>query len=358
MAGEDENLITHTGEQPVPAAKKPAETDRTIDDLLESLGGGALGDDDIMLKAFKLDKKTGDKIWCATYSVSDMPLEPKLAEFGGGAYRVEVWAKTERGNKAPRGHVRFLLDESIRPKPKDSETKPAPDMAAVVDTMFGKFAEVLKQVTDAGNSKLEAVLARVAPAGGALQQGAITVDHLMALAPMIQKLSGGAPGDPIAQLMQFAKMKEQLRELFADGGGGEGWGPNTALRALETLKEVLINKGQAGMAPGAASNPTAPDGGAMADLATQLKAALVYLCGKAAKGRNAAEMAEDVLDQIPDQYDDQLFELLGDTDAQAVTNLAGLHADVLQYRAWFESFCAAVRSRFTDEPEASAPAPD
>lgn len=328
--------------------------DKTIDDVLESLGGAE--GDDITLKVFRKDE-AGARRWIWDYELSDLPLERKLAErAGGGDYTVEIWGKTPNGGHriSKRGSARILIEKTVKAKPQaaDAPAAPAADLAAVLkETMSGMQSVMLsavERVAQSSDAKIEQVLQRIQTAGPGA--GALTLQSVLEILPIVKQLIGGGESkSPLQQLKELAALKSDLAELIGEGGG-DGWNAGTAMKVLEGLKDLVRTRPPA--PPAERVHVPSPDTDAthegLAMFEAQIKEHLLYLCSKAAKGRNASELADDTMDLIPDAFDDQLLEWLGDSDAAAVENLARICPEVANFKPWFTSFCTALRSHYDD----------
>lgn len=311
--------------------------ERTVQDVLESLGGVA--DDDVTLKVWRRDRRNGSKEWCADYTLADLPLESVIAEqHGGGHYVVQVWLPNPgRRGASPRGSATIRISDSVRPAAKQVEASASPQIN--VEQLVEKLAVGI-------TSALQPVLAKVAAPAASPING-ISLEQLATL----QKLFGGAQQqkDPIQQMREFAELKKVMAEVFGEGGGGDDTLDRIG-RIFEGMKELAQQRAAVGGAAAVPGIPSPDDIDQEAHMLQMvIREQLAGLCFAASSGSNATQSAQLVMERIPEQYDSKLLEILGETDAEAVNNLVAIYPGVEQHRAWFTSFCAAMRNAY--EPD-------
>ena len=323
--------------------------------VLDALGA-EIGTD-ILLKIYRKDAKTNKREWVTDARPENLPLEPMIqAEFGGGAYEIDVYGPTPGGSKSRKKTIPLPI----------AQRRELPAVAAAgapldIDKLFTKMAEqqsnTLKQVTELLTLKMENMVLK----SGGGQQG-LGVKDLLEMFSLFKELSPQSKASsPIEMFKEMAALKDLMPDLFGSGNGMTGW--DAMLKGVQTLADAA--KATAGNAaarlpaPGAAAVHADPpagdvesfDEGENVDMfAMVLRGKLTDLCERAADDRNPGVYAQVALDEIPDAYYPKLVEFLGADDLKAVDKLVAICPQVAQFRPWFVEFCAEIRAEL--EPDA------
>ena len=300
-----------------------------------------------------------------------------------------------RGN--PFNKILYIEKENEAPKAAPSNGQP--DVVALMRAMQEGMA--------AQNSRNEAFMQRMMEMQMSLAQARSAApaaasgdplamfEKLMLMQTMFQRFApmlgapaaaaAAVPTDPMAQIIGTMLVMKEMRSIMGDGGGDEGGeesgflgtlkqlgGPALALLAEnEKTKRAILERGGlpskkrvavapkpgAPAQPAQASQPATVESTAsevtqgeddpMSILAfrEQLKA----LCEMAAEGADAASAATLVLEQIPDEYDDQLGDLVSDENAASFQSKIGtLYAGCKQHAVWFEQLRVAINAAYDD----------
>lgn len=291
--------------------------------------------------------------YVGTYQRDTFSPDLLQSEWGGGNFTLRV--KNSRGEYV--GSRQIVLAG-------EAHHKAAPPVPVVSQQSHGgsaatELAPILKAMQESSNSQIALLTSLVT---GLINKPAPVpppatdpLDIIEKLAPILRPEKGGGndAGDAVKLLLQGVELGKEL----GGGGGGEAGFADVMLKGLDTVKGLAAShpvpspRPTPKPVPRSAGNvpaqepvrpaPVNPEASPMVKLLQWMNQQVKLLVYQAARGKSPALYAELFLDNLPPFLTEaQVRERM--TSETALDDLAGINAEVLQYRPWFEEFRRAV----------------
>jgi len=338
MAGKKKTVITETEVEKEPEAEQP-ETSQTpqevIDTDLETLMA-EIGPQTKKVSLYRQDDKSATKWHYLTkQDVSEFTMETVKQEFGGGNYKARFI--DERGVYITQ--FLFSIDPRFRPQlvlPSASALLPTPYSPSTEG--MGEIREILKL-----NTQILAKLMERKESDPLDQMGKL----VGVIAPLIQRESA-----PTSTGMGFDKAFEIFKQGMDMGQmiNGDSYLPvveKMGMPILNMLGELVKNgktvQGKIAQSvpstvPVSQSNPTPKP--QLTQQPTTLEGYLQYyipqLIQLAKADKDPSLYADFVLDQIPENFLDQLYQLL--QQPNLIEQLVAVQPEIKNYEQWFKDF--------------------
>lgn len=271
---------------------------------------------------------------------------------------------SQKGARGVRFNSVFVVQRKNEPANQSNNSQDSTSILAAVQKMMAdsqaRSDALLREIMANRNQ---------APATDPTQTAIAMVAAMSGMIGQLTKSVGpAAAATPVSGLMEMVTAMKAMRELSDDfGGGGNSGSDDSALgiiRAIGPMAQPLITamannvnqkpvpqrvvKTLAGPhpelarvvnpvpkpAPAHAPAPQSPMTFEDKEMLTQIAPQLNTLCDMAASGTDPIEVAEMVMEMIPDQYDEQLFMLV--SSEKFVKRLAMFNKRVLDHAEFFE----------------------
>lgn len=296
-------------------------------------------------------------------------------------------------------------NEPQRAAPTPGQTDVAALMRSMSEMMATQQArndQLLQQIM---KMQMDALSARVQPvASPGTSDPMQFMERMMLMQATMQRMQSifaapaapaGTPVDPMAQLLSTMRTMKQVQEMMA-GNTQPAEGDDSLLSGISKLagpvlglltenektKRVMIEKGMVrravpanrhAPAPGAAHAPvtvgaardaTATTGGSAEESSTdgaeemnlaQIRDTLKSLCEMAAEGTTPEDAAALVLDQLPEESDQQIAALVSEENkVRFLSTISTAYAGCREHAEWFEQLRVCLDAAFESDPDATA----
>lgn len=298
-----------------------------------------------------------------------------LADYGGGNYRIRVYNEHTKlvRNVAieieePRGGAKPRLQEAPSVIPAPAPTNNAEILTAVSQLAtamqtamlqgFERLATTLAPKQESRGDWLEELIRMktlFAPAGGG-------VDNVNTLMKMFDFVKEAMPREGESSTADvFRDLVKEFAPVLAQAAQQRGMNGAPILAAPPLAPGAAprrpVSAGPVGAAtptppaptaPAPVAEPVAPVITEHDEMSLKLRFAVGFLIQKAEQGRAADEIADTVLDMLPEEMYDALAET---PTPEVISHLSALDARVVTHSEWFAALHAAVKERLTVDPE-------
>lgn len=324
-----------------------------LDSVVSELGGDG-GEDDILLKVYRVVAHKKDQ-FCFNAFPIDLPLEPRLiSEYGGGDYNVRVMIPTANGRgKSLKRQIQISIAEKIESSAGIQQQYQQPQNGLsgqeIVDLMGRNNMDMMRMLKE---SQLESQLKTQELMLSVFNKKDDSPSIVEQLALLKQLMPEPERVDPMNMLNQMMDMHRNVKAEFSEEPKSE-----TELGALMEGVNGLI-----GLAKVSGSNDKNPQQNPQQPqeenknvnviekfaMEKMVRNHLTVMTQKAEQGKTPELYADLTIEEVPTKYHKTLYELVGENNTDAFNRICELCPEAAAHPQWFEQYINAIREYFKD----------
>ncbi len=334
-----------------------------LDNVITALGADSVTD--ILLKVYHLNDITNKEEWCFDCDPEALPLENRLLSvYGGGEFAVRVMTPTPEGRKSLKRKIKISIAKPVE-KDKQEIDNSGDNLKNVMSSMMEVMSknqtnmmQMFRESQLESQNKTQELLITVLgnkdnqPVQPTLLE---TMAALKALTPDTK--------DPLVVFGEMMKMNREIKEEMtpetppAEGSFGQLMeGANklmdmasNAPKAPPQMAPQQVHQQQPTLKPPEQLEKEQQDMNALMKM--KLKSSLNMLNEKAKTDSNPALWADVTIEEVPEQYYQQLMDALGENDEQGFINLMSINPVIEPNKEWFIAFIGEIRAAFVESKE-------
>ncbi len=339
-------IVENDGEEPV-------EREDLLSGVLDELGIDGSGD--VLLKVYHVNEY-GKDAHCFDCTPDGLNgIEDRLrAAYGKGDYKIKIFTPTPQGRKSCKSTVKLSLEVPNEEHVAKEINNDGTNIRDMMNTMLAATqANTTNMLQMFRESQLESQ--------NKTQELLISVltnkkDDSPSIVEQLALLKQLMPEQPDAMVMlnsmmdMHSKVKEEFNDDAPPSGSLESM-TNALGSLVELAKESKIPSDQS-IAETGSKNKQEPEQDMNILIKMKLRKHISMLCTKAKENKNPSLWAELTVDEIPEEYNDKLFEMIGKNNESGMKNLFLLSPETAQYEEWFCEFLNTIRDMYIiDEKE-------